>query len=149
MHTSTNTGTIWRTHAVVASTSERPVHRGAPASQYRRGGRPSVVRRPNYVVRRCVAVVLAVGIVLVMAVLVNGLLASFGGRTASAAEARPAGAPVSEAVTQSSHVARPGDTMWSIASQYRGDVAHGSYVDELIRVNGGTVIVVGQAVILP
>ena len=41
------------------------------------------------------------------------------------------------------------DTLWSIASTYRGTVEQGRYVDALIRLNGGTSIEVGQAVRLP
>ena len=47
------------------------------------------------------------------------------------------------------HVAQPGDTMWSIAEQYRGDVGQGRFVDALIAVNGGTSIQAGQAIRLP
>ena len=47
------------------------------------------------------------------------------------------------------HVAAPGDTLWSIAQQYRGDVGRDRYVDALIDLNGDTSIQVGQAIRLP
>jgi hypothetical protein len=132
-------------NGTIGSTPELSIRRSGPASHYRRVERPVAARRPNYVLRRWVAALAAVGIVLSMAVLVNGLVASFGGRPASAAEARPQDAAEAMAM----HVARPGDTLWSIASANHGSVSHGRYLDELIRLNGDTVIAVGQAVILP
>ena len=45
--------------------------------------------------------------------------------------------------------AQPGDSLWSIAEQYRGDVPIARYVDLLVRLNGGASIVVGQSVLLP
>jgi LysM domain len=138
--------TMIRTTNLMSSLPEHSIRRGGPASQYRRVERSSVARHPNYVLRRCVAAFVAVGIVLVMAVLLNGLLASFGGRPASAAEARPA---AELSASPSTYVAQPGDSLWSIASENHGNVDHGAYVDELIRINGDTAIVVGQAVILP
>ena len=47
------------------------------------------------------------------------------------------------------HVAEPGDTLWSIADAYRGDVGRDRFIDALIDLNGGTGIQVGQAVHLP
>jgi LysM domain len=129
-----------------ASTTLAPsIRRSGPASHYRRVERPCVARRPNYVLRRCVAAFVSVGIVLIVAVVLNGLLASFGGRSASAAEARP----VNVSAFDTTYVAQPGDSLWSIASDHRGNVDHGAYIDELVRINGDTAIVVGQAVILP
>ena len=46
-------------------------------------------------------------------------------------------------------VARPGDTLWSIAEANRGDVAVRRYVDALIDLNGGPSIQAGQRVKLP
>ena len=104
----------------------------------------STVGEPNFLARRLAA---GVGVLLVAATSVmalDGLLASLGGEPAVAAETQPA-----RAVSGGRHVARSGDTMWSIAATYRGDVDHDRYVDALIRLNGGTRIEVGQAVVLP
>ena len=47
------------------------------------------------------------------------------------------------------HVARSGDTLWSIAETYRGEVERHAFVDALITLNHGTSIQIGQAVRLP
>lgn len=105
-----------------------------------------VDRRPNYTLRRLSVGAGAVLALAVVVVVLSSLLASLGGDPASAAGTSPA-----EAVStvERTHVARPGDTLWSIAHQYRGDVGHERYVDALVRLNGGAGIVVGQAVSLP
>ncbi len=102
---------------------------------------------PNYPLRRTVAAVLVVAALLVGVLLLGGVVTSFGGRPASAAEARPT---TSSGVADAArHVARAGDTMWSIASTYRGSADHDRYLDALLRLNGEASIVVGQAVVLP
>lgn len=68
-------------------------------------------------------------------------LAGSGGVPASAAGAAP--------TTHSVHVARPGDTLWAIAHEFRGELAHDRYLDALIGLNGGVGIEIGQAVRLP
>ena len=45
--------------------------------------------------------------------------------------------------------AEPGDSLWSIAERYHGEVDLSRYVDALIDLNGGTAIVAGQLVRLP
>ena len=98
---------------------------------------------PNYVLRRTGALVVAlVAVVLLVGTIV--LLAGPGGRPASAFQAEPA---LSSAATV--HVARAGDSLWSIARANHGDVSIDRYVDALIDLNGGTAIAVGQAVHLP
>ena len=130
---------------------------GGPASRYRRVERPRRrgVTTPNYAARRLAAVFVAVGSCFVVASLANSLLVSFGGSPASAAEAAPAGvAVVIDAASGAEaapirHVARAGDSLWSIADTYRGEVDRDRYVDALVQLNGHTTIVVGQAVLLP
>lgn len=46
-------------------------------------------------------------------------------------------------------VARPGDTLWSIAAEHRGQVSIRRYVDALIDLNGGPEIQAGQRIVLP
>ena len=108
---------------------------------------PSMARpaaaRPNYLARRALAVVLMV-VTLILAVAVFVLLAGLGGRPASAFQAEPAFSS-----TATVHVARAGDSLWSIARANHGDVSIDRYVDALIDLNGGTAIAVGQAVRLP
>ena len=107
----------------------------------------SVNRSANYAVRRAVAgllVVLVVAIVAIAGAELLGALVDVGGRPAAASVGAAGDAPGVRI-----HVAQPGDTMWSIADRYRGEVGHGRFVDALIDVNGGTVIQIGQAVRLP
>ena len=102
-------------------------------------------RTANYAVRRVVAGLIAVVSVALMVVAASvsvGALLDVGGSPAVASDV--ATAPLARV-----HVAQPGDTLWSIANQFRGDVAHGRYVDALIDANGGTAIQVGQAIRLP
>ena len=114
--------------------------------QYRRGAErpsPHVLAEPNYVARRFVAAVLVAVVFAVASVAVSAAVDT-GGRPAVASEFDGAGA-----ATERTHVAQPGDTLWSIADRYRGDVGQDRFVDALIDANGGTVIQIGQAVRLP
>jgi Tfp pilus assembly protein FimV len=107
---------------------------------------------PNYAVRRIAAVLVALAVLAAGAVGVGevvGALADLGGRPAAASEVAPMSGPATAAATPRVHVAAPGDTMWSIAQQYRGDVGRDRYVDALIDLNGAARIEVGQAVHLP
>jgi LysM repeat protein len=111
------------------------------------GARPIVRRQrtANYAARRILVGLLMVVSVALMVVAVStsiGALLDVGGSPAVASNV--ATAPVARV-----HVAQPGDTLWSIANQFRGEVAHGRYVDALIDANGGTSIQVGQAIRLP
>ena len=103
---------------------------------------------PNYTLRRVAVALLALAVLAAGAVGVGevvGALADLGGRPAAASEV----APTAGAATPRLHVAAPGDTMWSIAQQYRGEVGRDRYVDALIDLNGAAAIQVGQAVRLP
>ncbi len=108
--------------------------------------------RVNYGARRAVVAVVAVVAVMIVALFalaaasVVGAVFDVGGQRASASEVAPVG-PDSSIVRI--HVAQPGDTLWSIADRYRGEVGQGRFVDALIDLNSGTVIQVGQAVRLP
>ena len=127
--------------ALAGSRSHGPtgVHRVPP---HGRAG-PVASIDPNYVLRRLLALVLAVGVVIVLATATAGLLAGFGGDPASASEAQPAS-------TQAEyHLAQPGDSLWMIASEHHGEIGINSYLDALITLNGGTTIIPGQAVWLP
>lgn len=99
----------------------------------------------NYALRRAVAAALvAIGLALV-AVAASasvGTLLDIDGRPAVASD-------VADTPTARIHVAQTGETLWSIADQYRGDVGQGRFVDALIAANGGTSIQAGQAVRLP
>ena len=99
----------------------------------------------NYALRRAVAAALAVIVLALVAITASasvGALLDVDGRPAVASDV--VAAPIVRI-----HVAQPGDTLWSIAEQYRGDVGQGRFVDALIAVNGGTSIQAGQAIRLP
>ena len=101
--------------------------------------------RANYALRRAVAAALVVVVLALMAIAASemvGALLDVDGRPAVASDI--AAAPIVRI-----HLAQPGDTLWSIAEQYRGDVGQSRFVDALVAVNGGTSIQVGQAVRLP
>ena len=101
---------------------------------------------PNYTARRFLVAVVALAVLaagVIAVVETVGALVDLGGRPAAASE-------ITSAVTgPSTHVAAPGDTLWAIAEQYRGDVGRDRYVDALIDLNGGTTIQVGQSIRLP
>lgn len=102
---------------------------------------------PNYVLRRVVAAVVGACVLAASAIAVGevvGALSDLGGRPAAASEVTPG------IRTPAVHVAAPGDTLWSIADRYRGEVGRDRYVGTLIALNGGSAAIeVGQAVRLP
>src|SRR4051812_30089668 len=91
--------------------------------------------------RRAVAGLLLAGAV-GSAVLAGNVLTDPGGAPASAAGA-------ATAVPVSTLRVRAGDSLWSIAARFRGDVPIARYLEALISVNGGTRIEAGQIVRLP
>ena len=99
---------------------------------------------PNYAIRR-----LLVGFGLAVAGLAAtvGVFAGFQGMPASASGVQSA--RTDGAATPSMHVAQPGDTLWSIADTYRGDIRRDHYIDVLIRMNGDTGVISGEAIWLP
>lgn len=102
----------------------------------------------NYALRRTVA-----GLLVVLAVVLAALALSTTLGALLDADGRPAVAAdvvrVDEPTAPQLHVAQPGDTLWSIAERYRGDVELRRFVDALIDANGGTAIQAGQAIRLP
>lgn len=92
-------------------------------------------RRRRAVVGTALAAFVAVG-----AVTTYDVLAGSGGVPASAAVSQPA---------RSTIIAQPGETLWTIAQEYRGEVSLVRYVDKLVALNGGATIHVGQAIVLP
>jgi LysM repeat protein len=101
----------------------------------------------KYGVRRLLAAVVAIVVVALVAVAVSALIGVLGD-----VGSRPAAASDIAQVTReapSTHVAQAGDTLWSIADRYRGDVGRGRFVDALVELNGGVAIQIGQAIRLP
>ena len=156
--------TIPRTsHATLAATLTQPAAgrrpSGVTTACTRRHGLPMMVSAtsfdvdgevrsmvrpvvPNYALRRALVGVTAVVALAVGLVAAIGMAAGVSGSTASAASAVDVESP-------SVHVAQAGDTMWSIANTYRGDVDRGRYIDALIDINGGVDVQAGAAVLLP
>jgi LysM repeat protein len=85
---------------------------------------------------------LFVGLLAICGVAAHDVLAGSGGVPAAAAGAMPA--PVRVVV-----VARPGDSLWSIAERFHGTVAFDPYLEALINLNDGPSIQAGQAITLP
>ena len=124
-----------RHHTTVRAVAPRPAARPARRSTARP---PAVVAR-----RRGLAGVVAVGALSLLGLGAHGVLSGPGDVPASAAGAGPA----PETRTVKVHA---GDTMWSIAERYHGDVAIQRYVDALVDLNrGSTEIDTGQLVRLP
>ena len=108
---------------------------------------PRHVGDVHYGIRRAVAAAVALIVVAMLAIALSALVgaaADIGGRPAAASDV----AATAQAVP-SVHVAQPGDTLWSIADLYRGDVGQVRFVDALVDLNGGASIQIGQAVRLP
>ena len=103
---------------------------------------PADTAAPAYGRRRVVAIALLVGLLAVGGSAAHDVLAGSGGVPASAAGATPA--PERDAV-----VARVGDTLWSIAERFHGEIAFGPYLEALINLNGGPSIQAGQSITLP
>lgn len=123
-----------------------PISSRAPRTDRSRASDAAPAPAPNYLLRRIVAVVVGLSVLAAAAVAVGeivGAVSDLGGRPAAASEITGA------ATAPSVHVAAPGDTLWSIADLYRGDIGHARYVDALVNLNGGAGIQAGQAVRLP
>lgn len=123
-----------------------PISSRVPAPRTARSGAELHPPAANYLLRRIVAVVVGLCVLAATAVAVGevvGAVSDLGGRPAAASEIN--GAESAPAL----HVAAPGDTLWSIADSYRGDIGHARYVDALVTLNGGTEVQAGQAVRLP
>ncbi len=91
--------------------------------------------------RRLAALLAALVITIVIAIAAMRAAAAFGAQPASRLERRPDPPPVV--------VVQPGDTLWSIARarQPEGDVR--ALVDELVSLNGGASLAIGQRVLVP
>jgi len=133
----------------------RRAHRPAvaladPPRRVRRPRRaPTDVNRPSrrcgaatYRRRRAALGLLVAGLVGSATLVAGTILTGPGGVPASAAGAGRA--PLERTVR-----ARPGDSLWSIAEVFHGDVPIAAYVEALISRNGGTRIDAGQVVRLP
>lgn len=122
-------------HEPNARTTPRPAGRRRPPAT----AMAATYRRRRAVVGGVLATLVAVG-----TLAAHDVLAGSGGVPASAAEGQPARVDVPAALT-----AQPGDTLWSIAERYHGEVSLTRYVDKLVDLNGGPSLQAGQQVLLP
>ena len=105
----------------------------------RRGDMAAVYLRRRVVVASALAV--ALFLVLGGLLLAGRVMAGRGGVPASVPTAQPVHAPP--------YVVQPGDNLWSIAERFAGERSVTSYLEALIRVNGGPDLDVGQRLELP
>lgn len=103
---------------------------------------PAAPAVPAYGRRRVVAAGLLVGLLAMCGVAAHDVLAGSGGVPASAAGAMPAPA-------RSVVVAEAGDTLWSIAERFHGEIGFDRYLEALVNLNDGPSIQAGQAITLP
>ena len=121
---------------------DRYVRSSSAASHARRPA------RPDFVARRLGAIVVVAASFCAAWSVADAALDIVGGSPAAAADATgPVGGASADAPP--THVAHAGDTLWSIADEYRGPVPRDRYLSALVDLNGATSIVVGQAVVLP
>ncbi len=116
--------------------------RFAPSAEHRGA-------RPSYAVRRFGATVVAIVIMSLLLAAVHAVAGSFGGVPAVAAEAPLPASSADDPPAPRVHIARSGDSLWSIAERHRGTVDRDRYIAALIDLNGSTTVLVGQAVVLP
>ena len=143
-----------RTVGMPAHVRSRPAAPGREARRRPGGSTPNHptpnYSTPNYTVRRTLVAAVALAVLVaaaVAAVQTAGALVDLGGRPAAASEVTTTAA--AGELVRSIHVAVAGDSLWSIADLYRGPVGRDRYVDALISLNGGTDVLVGQAIRLP
>lgn len=118
-----------------------PEHMGRPSLSLVAPARPS---RATYLRRRIVALALLAGVSLVPLGVVQTVFADRGGIPATAPTAGEH-LPLAGAA----YVVQAGDTLWSIAERSHGSVPLVDYVEQLVVVNGGTALEVGQRLVLP
>lgn len=107
--------------------------------------RTARVSAATYRRRRATAAVLAVGALSVIGLGGLGAIGVLTGPGGVPASAAGAGTAPPDRVVR----AEPGDSLWSLAERFHGDVGLQRYLDALIGLNGGTAIAAGQLVRLP
>ena len=98
----------------------------------------------TFVRRRVGVLVFAAALITSVGAVASDGLADRGGDPASTSAAGR-----SAASTSATYTVQPGDTLWAIAERMHPDGDITLYVDALITLNGGSVIVPGQQLQLP
>ncbi len=113
-----------------------------PSLRLIEGGRSprALATQQRYLRRRALALVVA---------LVVGLLAVRGAAAVASGLAAGTAGPGSAAVATTTHRASAGDTLWEIAGRYAPQVDRRVAMDDLLAINGGAALQVGQEVLLP
>ena len=121
-------------------------------------------RRPAhavYVRRRLLVGLVVCGLLTVLGVTAQSVLADRGGVPASAPTVRPVTAELAAASSPSVpaspsaaaagtlYIVQPGDTLWSLGELFHGSASIAGYVDALVARNGGASVQVGQLLTLP
>ena len=122
-------------------------------------------RRPAhavYVRRRLLVGLVVCGLLTVLGVTAQSVLADRGGVPASTPTVRPVTAELAAAASSPSvhaspsptsaatqYIVQPGDTLWSLAELFHGSTSIAGYVDALVSGNGGASLQVGQLLTLP
>ena len=120
--------------------------------------RQTTLRRSThvYIRRRIVVASVFFSLLAALGVGAGNVLANRGGEPASASavrQATPFESTTPGLITtpglRTTYLVQPGDTMWSIAETHRDGANLVHYVDELIALNGGTTVQIGQLISLP
>ena len=123
-------------------------------------------RRPAhavYVRRRLLVGLVVCGLLTVLGVTAQSVLADRGGVPASTPTVRPvtvqlaaasspsmpASPSPSPAAAGTQYIVQPGDTLWSLGELFHGSTSIAGYVDALVARNGGASVQVGQLLTLP
>lgn len=126
-------------------------------------GRPA---HAVYVRRRLLVGLMVVGMLSVLGVTAQSVLADRGGVPASTPTVRPATVELAAASAPASalpqpapvdpvapvgtqYIVQPGDTLWSLGELFHGRQSVAGYVDALVAANGGASLQVGQLLTLP
>lgn len=56
---------------------------------------------------------------------------------------------VPDTATAITYIVQPGDSLWNLAERFRGSHSLSGYVEDLVKANHGSVVQLGQVLVLP